>query len=94
MCSRVEHCAEMFCEANLQTDKLKIETATRELVLAVKGYSTKKDKQIRNAARFLYESEGAIEIDDNATVSISDDNGAYVAAWVWVRVDTKKDLGM
>lgn len=28
--------------------------------------------------------EGAVEIDDNALVSLGDDPGAYVMAWVWV----------
>jgi len=39
------------------------------------------------AARSLYESEGEIEIDDNAKLSRADgnpDDGAFVQAWVWV----------
>ncbi|MGH2510640.1 MAG: hypothetical protein ACRDHZ_24975 [Ktedonobacteraceae bacterium] len=28
--------------------------------------------------------EGDIEVDDDAVVSISDDDGAYVQAWMWV----------
>ena len=28
--------------------------------------------------------DGAVEIDDNALVSLGDDPGAYVMAWVWV----------
>jgi hypothetical protein len=36
------------------------------------------------AAQEKYEDEGTCEIDDNATVSISEDGGAYVQAWVWV----------
>lgn len=36
------------------------------------------------AAKRLHQREGTIEVDDNALVSISDDGGAYVAAWVWV----------
>ena len=28
--------------------------------------------------------EGDVEVDDNAIVSMSDDGGAYVAAWIWV----------
>ena len=35
-------------------------------------------------ARKQYERDGEIEIDEGATVSHSDDGGAYVAAWVWV----------
>ncbi len=44
-----------------------------------------------DAAQDKYDREGEIEIDDEATVSISDDNGAYVQAWVFVR-DTDTDL--
>lgn len=28
--------------------------------------------------------EGSLEVDDNALVSVSDDGGAYVQAWIWV----------
>ena len=35
-------------------------------------------------ARMKYQEEGRIEIDDNAIVSPSADNGAYVQAWVRV----------
>lgn len=31
--------------------------------------------------------EGELEVDPNAIVSVSDDGGAYVAAWVWVTDD-------
>ena len=37
----------------------------------------------RNRAKELYHEEGEIEVDNDARVSIGDD-GAYVAAWVWV----------
>lgn len=38
----------------------------------------------REAAKRIHESEGTLEIDSNAVVSVSDDGGAYVQAWVWV----------
>jgi predicted dehydrogenase len=38
----------------------------------------------RKAAREQHEDEGTLEVDDNAVVSFGDDDGAYVAAWVWV----------
>ena len=44
-------------------------------------------KQMIAAARSLYQSEGEIEIDDNAKVSRAEgnpDNGAFVQGWVWV----------
>jgi hypothetical protein len=43
-------------------------------------------------AREQRQEEGAIEIDDNAQVSEGNDNGCYLAAWVWVDfADTKFD---
>ena len=44
-------------------------------------------KQMIAAARCLYQTEGEIEIDDNAKVSRAEGNpdvGAFVQAWVWV----------
>lgn len=38
-------------------------------------------------ARDRYHREGAIEVDEQATVSHGADNGAYVQAWVWVEND-------
>jgi hypothetical protein len=38
----------------------------------------------RAAARELHQDDGTCEIDDGATVSMGDDPGAYVQAWVWV----------
>jgi len=31
-----------------------------------------------------YHREGTLEIDDDAEVSLSDDGGAYVQAWLWL----------
>lgn len=47
----------------------------------------------RAAARRLHRDPGVIEIDDDAPVSISEDDdnpdGAYVQAWIWIdRTDT------
>ena len=90
MGSMVEQFAGMFCKAYLQADKLEIETATRQLVSAV-NYSKerKKYKRIRDRARNFYASQGYIEIDDDAIISLSesDPDGAYVAAWVWVDIE-------
>jgi hypothetical protein len=36
------------------------------------------------AAKRLHEREGTLEIDDEPKVSEGSDEGAYVAAWVWV----------
>lgn len=35
-------------------------------------------------AKEQHEDEGTLEIDDGAKLSEGDDNGTYVAAWVWV----------
>lgn len=42
------------------------------------------DDAYREAATNQYAEEGRVEIDSNAVVSYGDDEGAYVAAWVWV----------
>lgn len=47
------------------------------------------DDDLRRAARATYGSDD-IEIDDNAIVSRGDD-GAFVAAWVWVYYDETED---
>jgi len=42
------------------------------------------EEWFRSRAKELYHEEGEIEIDDNAEVSTSGREGAYVQAWVWV----------
>jgi len=37
-----------------------------------------------NVARKMYGSDGDLEFDDGAVVSLSDDPGAYVMAWKWI----------
>ena len=44
----------------------------------------------RTAARDFYGRDGEIEIDDDAVVSIGED-GAYVAAWVFIQSDATDD---
>ena len=43
--------------------------------------------RLRAAARAKHQRDGEVEIDEAAEVSVSDDGGAYVAAWVWVGND-------
>ena len=48
------------------------------------------DDQLRTTAQHLYQDEGEIEFDHDAAISRHDDSdeeGAYVQAWVWVRYD-------
>lgn len=42
------------------------------------------EDQYRAAAKLFHHEEGECEIDDKAVVSVSDEGGAYVQAWVWV----------
>ena len=62
------------------------EVADRTQAEKIEELSTdeKRDAVIRQMAKDEHEIEGEVEIDDNAVVSEGDDNGAYVAAWVWV----------
>ncbi len=45
---------------------------------------TLSEEEYRALAHEQWAHDGEIEIDDDAIVSIGLDNGAYVAAWVWV----------
>ncbi len=51
---------------------------------------TPTDKQYRRAARKHWGNDD-IDVDPNATVSRSEDPGAWVQAWVWV-YDTDAEL--
>lgn len=51
-----------------------------------------RQKTIRNLARKQHAIVGQLEIDPDAIVSEGDDNGAYVAAWVWVNFHGHPDL--
>jgi hypothetical protein len=42
------------------------------------------DEWFRARAKELYCRDGEIEVDSNALISHGDDDGAYVAAWLWV----------
>jgi hypothetical protein len=41
-------------------------------------------EMVRKWAKELHQEDGEVEIDDDAALSEGDDNGTYVAAWVWV----------
>ena len=45
----------------------------------------------RARAREIYQKDGMIEVDENASVSLGDDPGAYVQAWVWVPLRDEED---
>jgi hypothetical protein len=48
-----------------------------------KGIHMKKYDWFRTRAKEMYHEDGEIEVDSDARVSVGE-NGAYVAAWVWV----------
>lgn len=41
-------------------------------------------QQYRTFAHDSHNDDGHLEVDDSAVVSVSEDGGAYVEAWVWV----------
>lgn len=49
------------------------------------------DARLRALAREAWQRGGECEIDEDARVSVSEDDGAYVAAWVWVTDPTRPD---
>jgi len=53
----------------------------------VEGWSSLSEEDRKTwleKARSDYGTDNGIEFDDDAVVSVSNDGGAYVAAWVWV----------
>lgn len=44
------------------------------------------EQHYRDAAQAM-QRDGELEVDDGAVVSLSDDGGAYVAAWMWVSAE-------
>lgn len=65
----------------------KLEAACRNLAAVYEEHDTgaygNLNRLYLRRANEMYTDEGRVEIDDTATVSISE-NGAYVQAWVWV----------
>lgn len=51
------------------------------------------DDQFRSVAheRYVCGSDGDIDMDENAVVSQSDE-GAYVAAWIWVSNEAAEEI--
>ena len=44
------------------------------------------ESHCRKAARRIHQEEGLLEVDHDAKVSLSPDQGAWVQTWVWVWV--------
>jgi hypothetical protein len=58
-----------------------------ELLSQVETDIDREEAAYRAAAIRLHHRDGEIEINDNADVSLGDDPGAYVQAWVWVSAE-------
>lgn len=86
--------AENLLQASKIRSKINRPAAVVALAQAIKEAKEPRDKEAQyyfDAAKDQYHSEGEIEIDDDAVVSLSEDTdyesghrGAYVEAWVWV----------
>ena len=59
---------------------------------SVDSYEDHMEEAYVKAAKKLYERRGAIEVDPDATVSLGEEDGAYVQAWVWVDGETARDF--
>ncbi len=81
LCSKCNQSAEVLTDGGLCVD-CRIESEERRF-------------EIIELAREQRQEEGLVEIDDDARLSEGNDNGCYVAAWVWVDfADTKFDKQM
>jgi len=92
MSSKIEQTAREIVEIMGNEDMLVLmDTRTLEQLLKqlkenvqAADKNPKISEKFRQAAKRQYEEDGQIEIDDDAIVSMSDDGGAYVQAWVYV----------
>lgn len=62
----------------------------------VRSFSSQYTDKEENAEREEYieradTKDGEIEVDSDAAVSVLEDNGAYVMAWLWVDGDKEED---
>lgn len=51
---------------------------------AVNAFAANQPPELAAYAQAVETRDGELEVDDNAIVSVSEDGGAYVMAWVWV----------
>ena len=47
----------------------------------------------RAHAREKHNDDGNLEVDETAVVSVSEDGGAYVAAWIWIPEEAVSSVG-
>lgn len=69
--------------ANLRTMARGAQLRKRALAL-FRQQRTKAWEALLQRAQAKHHRDGEIEIEDDATVSLSGDHGAYVQAWIWV----------
>ena len=75
--------------------RMELASSKNAMKIRVAGIRTRSDRRelveskdwFRKRAYELYHREGQLEVDDNVPVSIGDDDGAYVQAWVSVYAD-------
>ena len=58
-------------------------TLLRRLLQQTTDGASKKADHYRQLAK-QHQKDGELEFDDNALVSLGEDNGAYVQAWFWI----------
>jgi hypothetical protein len=85
MSSKIEKLAIELATLINDENTVKILTVLSKLIVAVREIQKDpaQNDKLRQLAIDQYQDEGTIEIDVDAIVS-SSENGAYVAAWVWV----------
>jgi hypothetical protein len=60
-----------------------------EFPAVVTAFAARQDESLNAYRDAAPTREGELEVDDNAIVSVSEDGGAYVMAWVWVSDDDR-----
>src|ERR1017187_5655377 len=82
---QIQHLLEL---ARNRADNVILQQLASDLNTRIASNSNETDEKYRAAAAEQYEHDGTLEIDVDAPVSLSEDGGAYVQAWVWVNAST------
>jgi hypothetical protein len=65
-------------------DKVGMRDVSKRLRDAIDVYDSNTTDEYRSRAKETIAKEGDLEVDDDASVSVGDDDGAYVMAWQWI----------
>lgn len=86
MASRIEQLSRELIDVDAPAQPLEFERALAVLGSSVADADVENDMNDswRSAAEGQHGCDGEVEIDHDAIVSISEDGGAYVQAWVYV----------